>query len=82
MEQSSATAVNKESFSIKKMFMRCIPFSDFKREKSADSFISAIKLEINVNEGKLCRKIKLKGLYGGYNRISDFVTQFKADLFA
>lgn len=62
--------------------MRCIPFSDNKRESSSDSFISAIKLEINVNEGKLCRRIKLKGLYGGYNRIQSFVTQFKADLFS
>ncbi len=32
MEQGTATAVNKEQFSFKRMFMRCIPFQDFKKE--------------------------------------------------
>jgi hypothetical protein len=62
------------------MFMRCIPFSDMKREQPNESFISAIKLEIRVNEVKCCRKIILKGVYGEYNRLLDFVTQFKAKI--
>ena len=28
MEQSIATAVNKEPFSLKKMFMKCLPFQE------------------------------------------------------
>lgn len=69
MEQGTATAVNKEQFSIKRMFMRCLPFQDFKREQPSDSPISAIKLEIRVNEIKVCRKIILKGIYGEFHRI-------------
>jgi hypothetical protein len=80
MEQTSATAVNKEPFSIKKMFLRCIPFSDFKKEQPNESFISAIKLEISVNEVKCCRKIKLKGLYGSFNRIQEFINSFRSQI--
>lgn len=33
MEQNIATAVNKEPFSFKRMFMKCIPFQDtFKKD--------------------------------------------------
>ena len=69
MEQNFATAVNKEPFSLKRMFMRCFPFQDFKKEQPTDSFISAVRLQISVNEFKSCRKITLKGLYGEYNRL-------------
>ncbi len=78
MEQTSATAVNKEPFSIKKMFMRCIPFSDYKKEQPTESFISAIKLEISVNEVKCCRKIKLKGVYGSFSRLQEFINSFRS----
>ena len=69
MEANIATAVNKEPFSIKRMFLRCLPFSDLKKEHHSESFISAIRLQINVNEVKCCRKLTLKGLYGEYNRL-------------
>ncbi|CDW76663.1 UNKNOWN [Stylonychia lemnae] len=77
MEQSLATAVNKEPFSIKKMFMRCIPFSDGKNSQQNDSFISAIRIQISVNEQKCCRKIHLKGLYGEITRLQEFSNSFK-----
>lgn len=32
MDQNLATAIYKEPFSLKKMFMRCIPFSDGNRD--------------------------------------------------
>jgi len=38
MESNLATAVNKEPFSFKKMFLRCIPFSmESKKEQPIDS---------------------------------------------
>lgn len=63
MDQNIATAVNKEPFSFKKILMRCLPFSDLKRE-TTENLISAIRLQITVNEVKCCRKIALKGMYG------------------
>jgi hypothetical protein len=78
MEQTIATAVNKEPFSIKRMFMRCIPFSaDFKQRDQNESFISAIRLQLSVNEVKCCRKIALKGLYGDHTRLQEFTNAFK-----
>ena len=44
MEQSIATAVNKEPFSIKRMFLRCIPFGVDKLEQPNESSISAVRL--------------------------------------
>jgi hypothetical protein len=65
MESNLATAVNKEPFSIKRMFLRCLPFSgDSKKEQPNESTISAVRLQISVNEAKCCRKITVKGLYG------------------
>ena len=81
MEQNLATAVNKEPFSIKRMFLRCIPFSDLKREQSSESFISAIRLQITVNDVKCCRKIALKGLYGEFSRLQEFSTAFKNKIY-
>ena len=77
MEHNIATAVNKEPFSIKRMFLRCIPFSDSKRENPNEVFISAVRLQITVNEVKCCRKITLKGLYGESARLDNFATSFR-----
>lgn len=51
------------------MFLRCIPFQDGKRGQANDSYISAIRLQVTVNDVKCCRKITLKGLYGEPNRL-------------
>ena len=45
MEANLATAVNKEPFSIKKLFLRCLPFNtDGKREGPGENMISAVRL--------------------------------------
>ena len=45
MEATLATAVNKEPFSFRKMFLRCLPFNtDSKREAPTEAMISAIRL--------------------------------------
>ncbi|MFS8159770.1 MAG: hypothetical protein ACMG6E_06080 [Candidatus Roizmanbacteria bacterium] len=36
-----------------------------------------MKLEIRVNEVKCCRKIILKGVYGEFNRLQEFVNIFR-----
>jgi hypothetical protein len=78
MEATMATAVNKEPFSIKRMFLRCLPFSgDAKREQPSESSISAVRLQLTVNEAKCCRKITLKGLYGDPARLQEFIQAFK-----
>ena len=77
MEQGTATAVNKEQFSFKRMFMKCIPFHDHKKDAPTDSMISAIKMEIRVNETKCCRKISVKGVYGDYGRLQEYVNSFR-----
>jgi hypothetical protein len=67
MEHSLATAVNKEPFSLRKMFMRCNPFST--EAQASNNSISAIRIQIQVNEVKCCRKILVKGLYGDNNKL-------------
>ena len=62
--------------------MRCIPFQDQRRENPQESFISAVRLQIAVNEVKVCRKITLKGLYGEQTRLHSFVDYFSAKLAA
>jgi hypothetical protein len=42
--------------------------------------ISAIRLQISVNEGKCCRKIALKGLYGDPGKLSEFTQAFKVKI--
>jgi len=64
LEQTIATAVNKEPFSLKKMFLKCVPFADGGRAMNGSSPISAVRLQITINDVKGCRKIILKGLYG------------------
>jgi len=71
MEHNNATAVNKEPFSLKKMFMRCNPFSH--QTVSSNNSISAVKLSIQVNEVKCSRKITVKGLYGDQNKMQEFI---------
>ena len=51
---------------------------DAKREQATDSLISAIRLQISVNEIKCCRKIALKGLYGDNARLQEFTNTFVA----
>lgn len=78
MEANLATAVNKEPFSFRKMFLRCLPFnSDSKHETPNEATISAIRLQITVNEAKCCRKIAVKGLYGDQVRLQEFTQAFK-----
>ena len=65
MEERIATAVNKEPFSIKKMFMRCLPLGASSTSSGGtSSAITALRCQIGVNDVKGCRKITLKGLYG------------------
>ena len=69
MEQTIATAVKKEPFSFMKMLENCLPVKNSQQRKidknmTDESPISAIRLQITVNDVKGCRKIFLKGLYG------------------
>ena len=99
MEQNIATAVNKEPFSITKLFCKCLPFqgmisqggtnSDGQTEFednfdgnttqniNAQPTISAIRLQISVNEVKCCRKISLKGVYGDPGILKVFISHYK-----
>lgn len=78
MDQNIATAVNKEPFSLKKIFQRCIPFaSDATKKSDSESQISAVRLQISINDVKVCRKIALKGLYGDQTKLQEFVNSFK-----
>lgn len=79
MDQNIATAVNKEPFSFKKIFQRCIPFSDSKKEHP-ESMISAVRLQLSINDVKCCRKVSLKGLYGDHGKLQEFQTMFKDKL--
>ena len=45
MEQTIATAVNKEPFSLRRMFLKCLPFADGKGgESMSNAPISAVRL--------------------------------------
>ena len=85
MEQTIATAVNKEPFSLKRMFMRCFPFVEGGKGSlggnlTQDSPISAVRLQISVNDIKGCRKITLKGLYGDIDLLKAFVASFRVKM--
>ena len=85
MEQTIATAVNKEPFSLKRMFMKCLPFTEGNQEAGSmvsNSPISAVRLQITVNDTKGCRKIILKGLYGDSELLKSFISQFRIRLHA
>ena len=45
------------------------------------STISAIRLNITVNEVKCCRKISLKGVYGDPNVVRGFLSVFKKKIY-
>jgi len=45
-----------------------------------ESSISAVRLQINVNDTKGCRKITLKGIYGDRISLKRFIDSFKARL--
>lgn len=85
MEQTIATAVNKEPFSLRKMFLKCLPFAENKGgsgNMTNNSPISAVRLQIMVNDVKGCRKITLKGLYGDSELLKTFIAQFRIKLHA
>ena len=81
MDQTIATAVNKEPFSLKRMFLKCLPFNEGRGgNMSSNSPISAVRLHIMINDVKGCRKIALKGLYGDSDLLKTFITQYKIKL--
>ena len=83
MEQTIATAVNKEPFSLRKMFLKCLPFAESKGgvdNMTSHSPISAVRLQITVNDIKGSRKIILKGLYGDSELLKRFIAQFRQRL--
>ena len=94
MEQSIATAVYKEPYSIKQMLLKCLPCSTKELTQSPEfneiedmsmqssrpteqSSISAVRLQISINEIKCCRKISLKGLYGDQALLKNFIGIFR-----
>ena len=77
MEQTIATAVNKEPFSFKKMFFKCFPLQDKNEDDVVESPISAVRLQISVNDAVGKRKITLKGLYGDVELIKSFTQSFR-----
>lgn len=79
LEQTIATAVSKEPFSIRKMFLKCLPFADCGRSMGS-SPISAVRLQIMVNDVKGCRKIIVKGLYGDGDLLKNFIAVFRQRL--
>jgi hypothetical protein len=56
-EENSSTAVHRKFFSVQNFI------SLFCKSKETDC-ITAVKLEINLNETTCYRQVKLKGLYG------------------
>ena len=83
MEQTIATAVNKEPFSLKQMLFKCFPFTEGGRsgkdgDMTGDSPISAVRLQLSVNDMKGCRKITLKGLYGDAMLLKAFISGFRS----
>ena len=74
-DENIATAVNKEPFSFKKMLARCFPAN-----KHSEDMISAVRMLLAVNDQKGCRKVTLKGLYGDYDLLRHFVSDFKVRL--
>lgn len=45
------------------------------------SSISAVRLQISVNEIKCCRKVTLKGVYGDSAILKQFINMFKKKIF-
>jgi hypothetical protein len=76
MDQTIATAVNKEKISVMQMLLKCLPFGE-RGAKEHESTISAVRLQLSVNDVKGCRKVALKGLYGDHELISTFIENFR-----
>jgi len=71
-QQSFATAVFKEPFSVKRWLFRCLPVFGGE-EGDEDNSVSAVRMIITVNESKAWRKITIKGLYGKMSVIRNFI---------
>ena len=61
-----------------------MPFTADERDGNmvSDSPISAVRLQITVNDVKGCRKIALKGLYGDQELLKGFISLFRIKLHA
>jgi hypothetical protein len=60
------------------MFSRCFPLD--KHGEAEPDMISAIRLQILVNDVRTCRKIMIKGLYGDHDMLKTFISDFKIKL--
>ena len=76
LEGDSSTAVYKEPFSFKKLIFKCIPVLGDDDEDS----VSAVRINLAVDESKGCRKITLKGLYGKSAVVKTFFKFFNRKL--
>ncbi len=61
-DEGAATAVYRRAFSLKRLVSCCTKC--FRSPSAEDDDISAIKLEVELNEAKFMRLAKLRGLYG------------------
>lgn len=77
IEQSNslATAVFKEQLNIKDFLLCCLPV-----ERRSRGIVSAVRLNIVVNEVKCMRTVLLKGLYGSPQNITPLTEEFKLRL--
>jgi hypothetical protein len=65
------------------MLFKCFPFTEGGRsgkdgDMMGDSPISAVRLQLSVNDMKGCRKITLKGLYGDAMLLKAFISGFRS----
>jgi hypothetical protein len=71
--------VNKENVSFKQMLLKCLPFTQSgAKTEDKESPISAVRLQLSVNDIKGCRKVALKGLYGDQALLKQFIDNFRA----
>ena len=73
-EANFATSVYKAPFSFKNIFKKCLP----PRNGPAGQSLSAIRLQIMIDEQSQLKKIFLKSLYGDNAILTQFIIQFKA----
>ena len=59
------------------MFFKCFPFQEQKEDDVIESPISAVRLQISVNDSVGKRKITVKGLYGDVELIKGFTQAFR-----
>jgi len=67
------------------MLMNCLPVKQGQQRRgdgnmTNESPISAVRLQITINDVKGCRKIYLKGLYGDSELLKTFMAQFRVKL--